>query len=74
MALPPPPTPVRMHKHERPLPAAEVLSMWDLWNYVKPLDLILLVSGTAVGIPLVIFYLIARRRKAKKKGKAKSKE
>jgi hypothetical protein len=53
---------------------AEVLFMWDLWKYVSPRDLWLLAGGLVLGIPLVIMYLIARRRKTKKKGKAKNKD
>jgi hypothetical protein len=62
-----------MHKRER-RSTAEVLFMWDFWNYFKPLDLILIASGAVVGIPLLILYLMARSRKGKKKGKAKNKE
>jgi hypothetical protein len=48
--------------------------MPDLWKYVSPRDLWLLAGGLVLGIPLLIMYLIARRRKTKKKGKAKNKE
>jgi hypothetical protein len=71
--LPPAPVQVRMQVASA-APMAEVLFMWDFWNYFKPLDLILIASGAVVGIPLLILYLMARSRKAKKKGKAKNKE
>jgi hypothetical protein len=77
VALWPPPARVRMQKAQLPPLTAEVLFM-DIWNLlqgsIKPLDLILIAGGAVVAIPLIFFYLQARAKKAKKKGKAKSKE